>query len=60
MRETALLQLSEVDIHLLDGKFLFLTEDADNLEVLTATDHSDIAILQIDHLIGIFHDRTGI
>ena len=57
---TALLDLSEVDIHGLHLQFLLLTEDAEHMQVLSATDLSDVAVLQIHHLVGIFHDWTGI
>ena len=30
------------------------------MQVLSATQHGDIPVFQIHHLVGIFHDRTGI
>ena len=60
VRITTLLNLSEVDIDSLYRQLLLFTKDAHNLQVLTTTDHSDITILEIHHLIGILHDRAGI
>ena len=60
MRETALLDLSQVDIHSLHRQLLFFAEDAHDVQFLTATQHGDVTVFQIHHLVGIFHNRTGI
>ena len=57
---TTLLNLSEVNIDGLYCQLLLFTKDAHDLQILTTTDHSDITILEIHHLIGILHDRAGI
>ena len=60
MRIATLFNLTEVDVDCLHRQFLLLSKNAYHLQFLTTTDHSDIAILQIHHLISIFHNRTGI
>ena len=60
VRETALLYLAEVDIHGLHLRVELYVLDVYYLQFLTETHHSDVAILQINHLISIFDDRTGI
>ena len=57
---SSFLYLSEIDIDGLHRQFLLLTEDADNLQFLPTTDHSDITILKIHDLVGILHDGTGV
>ena len=60
VRISSFLYLSEIDIDGLHRQFLLLTEDADNLQFLPTTDHSDITILKIHDLVGILHDGTGV
>ena len=60
VRIATLLDLSEVDIHRLHLQFLFLTENTEHVEILSTTDLGDIPVLQIDHLVRIFHNRTGV
>ena len=57
---TTLLYLSKIDINSLNGQFLFLTKNTDNLQFFTTTDNGNITILQINHLICIFYNRTSI
>ena len=57
---TTLLNLAEVDVYLLDSQLLLLAQDTDYFQFLTQTNNGNVAILQIDHLISIFDDRTGI
>ena len=57
---TTLFNLSEVDVYLLDSQLLLLAQDTDYFQFLTQTNNGNVAILQIDHLISIFDDRTGI
>ena len=60
MRITTLLYLSEVDIHRLHLQLLILAEDVHHVQVLSQTDHGYIAVLQIHHLVSIFHDGAGV
>ena len=60
MRETALLDLTKVNVHGLHLRVELYVLDVHNLQFLTEAHHSDVAILQINHLISIFDDRTGI
>ena len=55
-----LLNLSEVDVDGLYLQGLFLAQDAEHLQLFTLTDDSDITVFQIDDLVSIFDDRTGI
>ena len=60
VRETALLNLTEVDIHGLHLRVELYVLDVHHLQFLSETHHGDVAILQVNHLVGIFDDRTGI
>ena len=60
VRIAALLYLAQVDVDGLDGQFLLFAQDADHLQVFAQSDDGDVAILQIDHLVGIFDDGAGI
>ena len=60
VRITTLLNLSEVYIHSLHFQFLLLPENTQYVHVLTPTDNGDIAVFEIHHLVGIFHNRAGI
>ena len=55
-----LLNLSEINIYSLHCQFLFFTKNADNLKFLSTTDYCNISILQINHLIRIFYNRTSV
>ena len=54
------LDLAEVDVDSLYLQVLLLTEDAHHMKILSTTDHGNVTILKIDHLVGIFHDWTGV
>ena len=60
VRIAAFLYLPQIDIHRLHRQFLFLTENAHHLQFFAPADHGDVAILQIDHLVRILHNRAGI
>ena len=60
VRIATLLNLSQVDIHSLHLQLLFLAEDTQHVHVLTPTDYGNITIFEIDHLISILDNRTGI
>ena len=56
----SLLNLSEVDIYGLHRQLLLFAQNTYHFQFLTQTDNSNVAVLQIDHLVGVFNDRTGI
>ena len=60
VRETALLYLTEINVYGLYLRVEFNVLDVHHLQFLTEAHHSDVTILQINHLICIFDDRTGI
>ena len=60
VRIATLLNLSEVDVHRLHLQLLILAEDIHHVQVLSQTDHGYIAVLQIHHLVRIFHDGAGV
>ena len=60
VRIATLLNLSEVDVHRLHLQLLILAEDVHHVQVLSQTDHGYIAVLQIHHLVRIFHDGAGV
>ena len=60
VRIAALLDLAEVDVDGLHRQRLFLAVKTHHLQFLATTDHGDVAVLQVDHLVGIFHDGAGI
>ena len=56
----ALFYLAEVDVNRLHGQFLFLAQQAYNLQLLVATNDGYVAIFEIHHLVGVFHDGAGV
>ena len=56
----ALLYLTEVDIHRLYFQLLFFAKNAHYLKLFAQTNDSNVAILQIHHLVRIIDNRTGI
>ena len=60
MRIATLLYLTEVDVNLLHLQLLFLTEDTQHVQAFITLDDRNVTVFQIHHLIGIFHNRTGI
>ena len=60
VRETALLYLTEINVYGLYLRVEFNVLDVHHLQFLTEAHHSDVTILQINYLICIFDDRTGI
>ena len=60
VRETALLNLAEIDIHGLNLRVELYVLDIHHLQFLSETHHGDVAILQVNYLVGIFDDRAGI
>ena len=56
----ALFYLAQVYINRLHGQFLFLAQQAQHLQFLAATDDGYVAIFEIDHLVGVFHNGAGI
>ena len=60
VRITALLNLSKVDIYSLYGQILLLAQKTEYFQFFTQTNHSDIAIFQINYLVCIFNDWAGI
>ena len=60
MRESTLLYLTQVDVNRLNLRIELHILHINHLKRFTEAHHSDIAILQIDHLISIFDDRTRI
>ena len=59
-RVAALLQLAEGDINLLHLGMLCLVVDVHHFQLLAQLQNSDVAVVQIDHLIGIFRYGAGI
>jgi len=56
----ALLYLAQVDVNRLYTEFLLLAENADHVEFLAAPYDGNVAVLQVDHLVGVLHDGAGI
>ena len=56
----ALLYLSEVDVHGAHLQMLLFAEDAQDLQLLAQANDGDVAVLQIDHLICVVDDGTGV
>ena len=60
MRKTALLYLAQVQLQFPDHRSLLHALKVSNLQFLTALDECNLFFAQINHLIGIFNDRSGI
>ena len=60
VRETTFLYLTEVDIHSLNLRIKLYILDINHLKFFSEAHHSNVAIFQINHLVGIFNNRTGI
>ena len=60
VRETTLLYLTEVDIHSLNLRIELYILDINHLKFFSEAHYSDVTIFQINHLVGIFNNRTGI
>ena len=58
--ESTLLYLTQIDVNRLHSQFLFFTKNTDNLQFFTTLDKGNVSILEIHHLIRVFHDRTGV
>ena len=60
MRIASLLNLSEVDIYGLHRQLLLFAQNTYHLQLLAQADNGNVTVFQIDHLVGVFNDRTGI
>ena len=60
VRIAALLNLPQVDVDGLHVELLRLVQDADDLQLLVAAYDGDIAVLEVDHLVGVLNDGTGV
>ena len=60
VRIAALLYLAKVYVYFLHGQLLLLAQNTHHLQILAQTEHSDVSVFQIDHLVGVLNDGTGI
>ena len=60
VRIATFLNLSKVNVYGLHCQVLLFTQDVDDFQFFTQSDERDVAIFQIDHLVGILNNRTGI
>ena len=60
VRIAAFLYLSKVNVHLLHCQLLFFAKNAHHLRILSQTNHGNVSILQIDHLVCVLNDGTGV
>ena len=59
-RIATLLQLSQCDVYLLHFGMLRHIIQVNHMQLLASLQHSDVPIVQINHLIGVFGNGTGI
>ena len=60
MRVAALFYLTEVQINGLHLGIQFHVLNVHHLEVFTTAKHGDVAVFQVDNLVGVFHYWSGI
>ncbi len=61
MRETAFFYLVEVEVDLFHLVIHLFIVDVDEINISCfAVDDSDVLVLQINHLVGVFNDRGGV
>ena len=54
------LDLTKVEVDRMNSGRQFLVENIHNLKFLAEFHHGNIPILKINHLVGVFNNRTGI
>ena len=60
MGVSAFLYLAEIEVYVLYLKLLLLAHDADHLELVARTEHCNVAVFKVDHLVGVLYYRAGI
>lgn len=60
MRVTALFQLRDAHLQLLDIDPALVVVERDDLEVLMAVDDGNLAVVHIDEILRVFDDRSGV
>ena len=60
MRKTAFLYLSEVEVYGADFRIKRVVESIHHLEVFATAYHGDIVVVEINHLVGVFNNRSGV